>query len=369
MRTDKKRFSTRLAAAVMAGTLAVGMMGMSVFAEGSSEIKPVESTSYIEGTGGDITIPLKKDVQTDGNTYAPDTTFEFIVTPVAVTDAPQDTSVPTNGITASGITYTNADGLGIDKSIIKNGGITINKDAFTKVGVYKYTISEKEGGYEGIDYDDKTYDVYVTVVNNEEGTGVYPKYVKVVNTENKNEKVKEIVFTNDYGKKIDSTHDVTIKKIITGNQSIATDTFNVKVSVKAWDNKNEAYKVVYIHNGTTKTDKINSGEIKTYPVTNNTTIHIYGLTERDVVTAVEDVNQKGYTATYSKAKVGEWESVSLINNGVSILKDDAQATVTNTKDATIPTGIVLNYGPYILMIALAGSMAVFFFRRKNHKEA
>ena len=72
MRADKKKFSTRLMAALMAGTLAAGMMGMNVSAAGVHSGNPI------------TTIPVTKNVLTDGNTIAPNTTFEF---EVAVADA------------------------------------------------------------------------------------------------------------------------------------------------------------------------------------------------------------------------------------------------------------------------------------------
>ena len=49
----------------MAGTLAAGMMGMNVSAAGVHSGNPI------------TTIPVTKNVLTDGNTMAPNTTFEF----------------------------------------------------------------------------------------------------------------------------------------------------------------------------------------------------------------------------------------------------------------------------------------------------
>lgn len=40
-------------------------------------------------------------------------------------------------------------------------------------------------------------------------------------------------------------------------------------------------------------------------------------------------------------------------------------TVTNTKNATTPTGVIMNIAPYVLMVALAGGIAFFFLRRKH----
>ena len=59
MRADKKKFSTRLMAALMAGTLAAGMMGMNVSAASVHSGNPI------------TTIPVTKNVLTDGNTMAP----------------------------------------------------------------------------------------------------------------------------------------------------------------------------------------------------------------------------------------------------------------------------------------------------------
>ena len=105
---------------------------------------------------------------------------------------------------------------------------------------------------------------------------------------------------------------------------------------------------------------VTSGEKATYTVTNNTEIHIYGLTEGDKVQAVEEANTQGYQATYT---------TGLSEGTLTISSDGSEATVTNTKNFTSPTGVILNYGPYILMIALAGSMAAFFFFKRNRKEA
>ena len=47
---------------------------------------------------------------------------------------------------------------------------------------------------------------------------------------------------------------------------------------------------------------------------------------------------------------------------------DTNITVTNTRNASAPTGIAMTYGPYALMVALAGGMAVLFLRRRNRED-
>ena len=48
MRADKKKFSTRLMAALMAGTLAAGMMGMNVSAAGVHSGNPITTIPVIK---------------------------------------------------------------------------------------------------------------------------------------------------------------------------------------------------------------------------------------------------------------------------------------------------------------------------------
>lgn len=147
-----------------------------------------------------------------------------------------------------------------------------------------------------------------------------------------------------------------IKKVITGNQAVESDTFQLVVTVTG--TAGEKYKVTLDN---AEQNPLTSGEKATYTVTNNTEIHIYGLTEGDKVQAVEEANTQGYQTTYT---------TGLSEGTLTISRDGSEATVTNTKNSTSPTGIILNYGPYILMIALAGSMVVFFFSKeiaKRHK--
>ena len=231
--------------------------------------------------------------------------------------------------------------------------ISLKTDAavFKRPGVYHYTVTEKANNYEGVTTDTTSYDVYVYVYNRTDGLYVG----NVVSAKNGGK--ADLIFNNDYGQdeNKDTTHDVVIKKVITGNQAVESDTFQLVVTVTG--TAGEKYKVTLDN---AEQNPLTSGEKATYTVTNNTEIHIYGLTEGDKVQAVEEANTQGYQATYT---------TGLSEGTLTISRDGSEATVTNTKNSTSPTGIILNYGPYILMIALAGSMVAFFFFKRNRKEA
>lgn len=345
MRTDKKKFSTRLMAALMAGTLAVGMMGMSVSAAGVHSGNPV------------TTIPVTKNVLTDGNTMAPNTTFEFEVTVAdagTFNDGNKDQVVYqgiAGGLTAeTGAAFAPGGKGSAAGTYTAEGSLKTDGTVFKRPGVYHYTVTEKANDYEGVTTDTTSYDVYVYVYNGTDGL-----YVGNVVSAKGNTKA-DLIFNNDYGQDEDkdTTHDVVIKKVITGNQAVTSDKFNLVVTVTG--TAGEKYKVTL--NGVEQ-DPLTSGASARYEVTNNTEIHIYGLTAGDHIKAVEDANNQGYEATYTDG---------LLEGTLTISSDGSEATVTNTKNSTSPTGIILNYGPYILMIALAGSMAAFFFFKRNRKE-
>ena len=309
----------------MAGTLAAGMMGMNVSAAGVHSGNPI------------TTIPVTKNVLTDGNTMAPNTTFEF---EVAVADAGtfndgnKDQVVYegiAGGLTAeTGAAFTPGGKGSAAETYTAEGSLKTDAAVFKRPGVYHYTVTEKANNYEGVTTDTTSYDVYVYVYNRTDGLYVG----NVVSAKNGGK--ADLIFNNDYGQdeNKDTTHDVVIKKVITGNQAVESDTFQLVVTVTG--TAGEKYKVTLDN---AEQNPLTSGEKATYTVTNNTEIHIYGLTEGDKVQAVEEANTQGYQATYT---------TGLSEGTLTISRDGSEATVTNT---------------------LAGSMVAFFFFKRNRKEA
>ena len=91
------------------------------------------------------------------------------------------------------------------------------------------------------------------------------------------------------------------------------------------------------------------------------TINIYGLSGQDKFTVVEvEANKDGYTTTY---KLGGTAKTSITNELEG--DSDKAVEVENNKNATTPTGIIMSFAPYILVLALAGVFAVMFLRKKR----
>lgn len=350
-----KKTIRRLGALAMVLAMAVSVFAVSASAEGTTGLAENDS------------LTLSKTVTADGKTYAPNTTFDFSIEKGAASDGETgkyDGNVVYEGVdngvslSDSRISFTPADGI-IDSETGKTKTITINTDAtaFPHPGVYHYIVKEvaPQTGYEGITYDTTERDLYVYVVT-ENGVKKVSHVLMVKNGEN----AKNGAIVNDYGKTHDTTHDVTITKKLAGDAAYDLENgFSFTVKVTGADGEN--YKIVV--DG--KEDTLVSGTVKTITLRANKSATIYGLTETDKVEVTEaDYTSEGFSTSYAytgtKAITGE--------SGVNVTDDNAKITVTNTKNNTSPTGVIMTIAPYALMVVLAGAFAVVFLSRRNRAE-
>lgn len=362
----KKRMVRVLTSAALTAAMVMSM-GMTAFAG-------VES------------IDIKKTVETDGKTYAPNTTFTFSVAP-----AKEDGTFTADGKSISyyggipgglvvnsekAVAEYDPETMGIlgatNKTVTADGALEVYVDHFAKAktGVYKYVVSETAGSYDGITYDTATYDVYLYVT---EGTGetareintvVVTKNGEVINVTGNAGKAADIAFTNDYGKDYDKTHDLTITKKVTGTLGEHNRPFEIGVTVTGADG--EMYNVVSVKKDSEGEEieetiaALTSGKKGTYSLKDGESIRIYGLSESDeyVVEENEKYQDEGYDVTYSDE---DGDGKGKVTSDATVL------TITNDKDAVTPTGIVMTFAPYIALIALAGVFAVTFLRKRREE--
>lgn len=416
-------------------TLALsGMMVMSM-------AMPAFAAPVIEGKDKFI-----KRLHMDGETYAPNTTFEFNVdiiktNKITIKEKEYDNLVADEGALKLGTaTFDKSLGLGTDFEM-KDGKIVGSKldvevpitvDA-TKLnngyGNYYFKVTEKvpadAAKYEGVRYSEGVY--YIVLMKyNDNGTDK----VKVIMQ--REDKFKDMVtkvdyIQNNYGKHNppetpdfpdpdpskpkpdpdpnDTTHDVVITKNIVGKTGNKTDKFKFKVLVESQKNAGERYKVLKVvtdtdgnrqwSKSTTPADadyiQATDGSVvkfvddreesKEFLVTQGTGIRISGLTAGDKITVIEGDNlytmdvDANNQLTAKKTFVKELAMVTKPNGEIEkfkasfkTVKDEADVVVTNTKDLTVPTGIVMNVAPYALMLAVAGGMGVVFVNRKKEEE-
>ena len=327
--------------------------------------------AFAEDTTPVTSVPFDKVVTTDGDTFAPNTAFEFEVKTAdggsATIDG--DTVTVKDGIdgvlSVANVQSTPNVAEGTQASYTFGGAITVDATKLVghEPGIYHYTINEKPGNYEGIDYDTKTYDVYVYYVNNDALTA---QYVKAVIVTLNNAKVGEgsFTFTNNYGdndtpENDGKIHDVIVTKNVEGSLATMSDTFTFEVGVTGADG--EVYKVVYTQNGEPVTTSVTSGKTITVDgIGDEDTIHIYGLSESDTYTVTEqDGTTKGYTVT----DTDENSAAGTVTGNATA--DNTAASITNTKDASTPTGIVMNVAPYVLLVVVAAAGCFVFMRKRR----
>lgn len=303
--------------------------------------------------------------------------------------------------------------------------ITVDASKLNKgYGNYYFKVKEIEPAdadkYEGIRYSKGTY--YIVLIKyNDNGTDKVKVIMQREDKFKKEETTKVDYIQNNYGKhnppdtpdfpdpkpdpKNDTTHDVVITKNIGGKTGNKTDKFKFKVLVESQKNAGERYKVLKVETdasgnrqwstSTTPADtdyiKDTDGAVvkfvddrewsKEFEVTQGTGIRISGLTVGDKITVSEgdntytmDVDEKNQIAT-KKSFVKNLAMVEKPDGtkekfkaSFTTVQDKADVVVTNTKDITVPTGIVMNVAPYALMLAVAGGMGVVFLNRKKEEE-
>ncbi len=370
----------RFAAALMAGTMMVSMFGMTAFAQGNN--------------GGETTEPvtaITKKIDKDANLYLPATEFEFSIRPATSTEGVGNTKdgitiqagVP-GGVVFSSTNTTTATILSnpsnnntVTAGLIDVGTLQINvvDSAFvdSTVGIYRYVIEETDGTYPGMDYDTAARYLDVYVMNSDNGAG-HEFYFSIVNSTDTSKKADGVI-TNTYKYSNGGLYDLKVTKQIEGSQGNLSEEFAFVISVDPDNDGEKLYAVVYEEGGTLKTvetiqpgEDTDTGYSVTVSLGNGDYVVVYGLSAGDRYTVTETAaDQNGYETTC----VVENGVGTPAENGGSVANDtdingDIDITFTNTRNASTPTGVVLNIAPYIAMVALAGVLAFVFLRRRHN---
>ena len=341
----KRRMNKRMAAATLAGAMVLSMNGM----------------AWAEVTEFNLT----KEVTTDGNTHAPNTTFRFTITE-------GDASTFEGAVVSAGV----KDGLTLDTannfsfapgdkvlaSYTKTGKIKVDATKFTEPGVYHYLVTETQDTYDGITYDVTPRHVYVYVVNGTDGYEV--EAVKVVK-DGDTAKEDNLKIVNSYGDGStpnDDIHDFIIKKTVTGNQGHKNKPFSFTVTIDGDDaDKEGAEKYMAVKTpktGEAETIHITDGLTQTFTLMDGETLHIYGLSEKDKYTVTEtDYSADGYTTTVK----GDNAEGFLTADGITV-------EFINHKDVGPATGVAMTFDHYVLLVAAAGGLGAVVLGKKKRED-
>ena len=249
----------------------------------------------------------------------------------------------------------------------KDQKLVINVPAYSKVGVYHYTITENAGNTQGVTYTTDAVNVSVLVeydYTDEDGDGYGLKAtIGVTNAAGEGEgELKHDTFTNTY-----SLGSLTVSKEVAGNLASQSQEFAIDVT---FTSDQPVLSTITCGDGQTITSAnwTQAESVYTAKVTVKL-IHGQDVTFNNIpagvtYTVVEQAKHEapdpngsnpetGYTVTY------EGETGTIAENVT------AAAKVINTKGTTVNTGVVLDSLPYVLLIAVAVVAVVLFTVRKR----
>ena len=431
--------TTFLATAMLASLTAVPAMavGNSIGSDGNN-MGIVDSNSDIDS------FTMKKNLYKPEKVYAPNLTFEFTVSPTdpapdevatGTTSNNQNVQIPVSkgeeggvvGATTAGTTgkavfspekdYNATDNVendgGIGQELIsENVTFTVDNTKFTHAGVYKYTITETQfnpaaAGYD--EFEDIKFDtlptrvLYVYVEENDDTNEGADPYI-VTGIVMKNGDNKDDGFDNGYFKDPDGTdetpHELFVQKEVTGAMGNKSEefAFTIEINGAAGEKYYAVVEELDASGAWTETTTIytitSDAEAMSFTLKHNQRLHVYGLSDTDTYTVVEET-ATGYVTTVNGYIVETREDGKLTPNddgdGYKNTELTSTLQVTNTfkgtlghtqanndpeiKDVTVlyennreavsPTGIVMNVAPYALLVVIAAAGCFVFLRKRD----
>lgn len=303
-------------------TVVMMMAMMSVCAFGYTEVA-------VTGVSIDKTLTVKD------HDKAPNATFTYSVK--------QGDSVVVEN--AGSVTFADEDVL-TGGAVTKNAALNLSALKYSVPGVYQYSIVENATTEAGMTADSRvlTLDVFVADVNGE--------LVVTAVVSDGDKKANDFESTFDANK-------LTLKKVVAGNQGDKSKKFTFAVKINAGTGC--AGDVIKVGSDYVTLNENGVYENASVQLGHNETLEIVGLAASSAVTyEIVETAEDGYTTTI--------EGTATVNGQKATggMATDASVTYTNTKAGTIPTGVILTFAPYVLMVLGAAAIGFVFFRRRQH---
>ncbi|HZJ87245.1 MAG TPA: FctA domain-containing protein, partial [Erysipelothrix sp.] len=224
------------------------------------------------------------------------------------------------------------------------GHLDINLPAFTQVGIYEYDIKEVAGNTAGMIYDDGLRTLVILVLNDGDGGFIRVAGMRIAG----GQKGDDFTLANNAF----NAGSLKFKKLLAGNFVDPTDEFTVTVTLTLHDGKTlkaSELQALGADSILIEDDKITL----TYTVVGNDEFTINNI-PFDMDFAIVETNYGDYSPN--------------IVGGSGEIEGAMNATITNTRNRDIDTGINLDNMPYLLALtfAIGGLGVVMVRRRKEH---
>lgn len=358
----------KLAKKIFAAGLAVSLM---IAGSAASFADTVYTTEPAE-----ITPSFDAYLVFDAESNVPKATFKYSVTKGAEQEPTAKTTAVypgPDGLTISDIVFegtetalsevADGDTLTLDpgkKYAKKSQSIDISGLTFDEPGVYRYIITEStDSDAVSADPTPKVLDIFVEDVTTSDGAATLKATSFIMHEDPEATVDAETGKTVDADKKVKGfvntyeTFSLTINKKVSGNQASRNKEFTFSVAI-ANDKTSTKYTITKNNENPQIVDVTNDGyEDTTLKLKHGDTLVIKGLAKGATYVVSEDPEE--YTSDKPENKVENKDGINA----------DATETFLNTKNGTIPTGVILDSAPFILIIGLAAAALIFTAARKK----
>lgn len=332
----------KLTAAAAAGFMTLSAMG----------VAPVFAAQTDAGFEVDVTKTVTK---SDTQALVPAVTFTYSVAPGNAEVVGSIKAGITDGLSlknSDGSLETNDDEVGKDKATFTGVTLVANNTAYATAGpgVYHYVVTEKEetsNDFDGFAGTTKELNVYVFV---EQDPDTKANIVTAISASKDGAQKTNADFAANF-----TSYTLAVTKEVTGNMGDKNRDFDFTGTVT--------------ESGTHDRFTGNKGEVAATVVDKNfatalkhgETYTLHGLTAKDAAALTEaSYTADGYTTTVTKGGTSVNSAAKTSDD-----KENLDYTVTNYKQVTTPTGILMTAAPYAGLVALGGVFAGLFFRRKR----
>lgn len=361
MKTGKRRLA---AFTVVTATMLLALVGVAApaWAEGGS------AAPHLPVNDNKVTITST--LTMNENAVVPNATFNYSIAPAEEKSELTSTSgMPVTAGVKDAVTLSPTSVNYSDKKLTPEttDGITtitahlsavLNTSKFTAPGIYRYKITQEKPVLDGLNVTHEALFLDVYVENG--GTDYVVKGCTLSAEAGSGKKADG--FVNDY-----ATHNLTIKKVVAGNQGEKNKDFDFTFTIKGADG--ESYKYVTVNSAGTPMEEgtATSGTPVTVRLKHGASVIVYGLSSNDTYAINEaDYSSAGYKTSY---KIGEsgTEVEGKVIEATPIGASNTLVVFTNTKDVTVPTDVIRTVVPYAAIVAFAAVMGVVFFRPRRNR--
>lgn len=271
-------------------------------------------------------------------------------------------------------------GITIEDQTVDNNPdkIIVKIPAYSTVGKYNYTVTERAGKTQGVTYSNVSFGVQVVASYNDAHTAIETQVV-FTTSDGQSGKIEGITNYYDLGT-------LEVSKVVTGSLGSRDKEFEVTVTLTSDKPVKSAisYKEKYNDEDYTKllasawtgSDEAGYTAVVTVTVKHGEKVDFanlpYGVewtVKEDDYTSGDANSENGYDAP--KYSVNNGTSAEATDGvGETIATNSAEDTVeiTNNKGVEVDTGIVLDSAPYILLLALAVLGMFGFVSKKRSME-